>query len=794
VHSFPLTGVRRFLAALVVGFGLAMLLLLPQSATAGSPPNRLDDNRGNIATVAGEVLVQGLVSALCPICDVDVGGRVQDHPHVFNVFWDDDWNAHNPSSPSVGAINNTVSTITGSDYLDHANQYGVHRGGFDGSHQATACGGRPSGGVSFTDLLGWMTCEVQLPGTGVPYPDDNTVYALFMPEGATVTGAIGATCAPGGAFAFHAWSAAFTIEIEIVFPGIPVPVPTIQGYPFTVVPASCAIADTGFPVKNVTDGMSELFSHELAEATIDPFPPTGWIDNSKFDINNLPQVFSEGEPADICSGVGDVPTTSVRMASNGLLVAPYWSNADIACVPFGATFSLNETGLPGSVPHTATVDGATVTLPFSDQFEVGGSHSFSYPSPVSDPSPGTRWVTTDPGGSIVMPAAGFSDSAIYTREFLLTTNTDPASLAASDATLTPTGWHAEGSTVALTTDAIIPSGTDDRYRFDHWSGALFTSDRNTSIVMSSPKTATATYQLQHKIVFDQTGIDPGVTWHLVSVDAAPDPVATNVVGPYTRWVDHGATVTFTYESPVPGSPGTQYVFTTSTPLSPFVANAATTVIGNFKTQYLLTVNTSGLLTNLTHIVNGATLYGTATDASPLSIFLDKGTDLTGLNADANVDGAGGVQYFFQGFTPSPPATLLMPFTTTAVYKTMAQLIDEAIASGGISGPSANGVGNALKQKFAAIQHDMAAPHYNAALGALTAFINQTDAQCCTPAQGKEITAAMATTLKLDALLVYHNALCKGIVAAQIGPTAAANDYTYYSNLVSSLGGTVLPPC
>jgi hypothetical protein len=774
-------------------FSLVLVGAIPSQARAGAPPNRLDDNRGNIATVAGEVLVQGLVSALCPICSVDVGGRVQSSPQIENVYWDDNWNANNPSSPSRTTIDNFTSTIVGSSYLDHANQYGVHRGGFIGDDQSSSiCGTqRPSGGVSFISLLTWITCEVQLPGTGVPYPDANTVYSIFMPEGSTVTGAIGATCSSGGAFAFHAWSAAFTIEIKIIFPGIPVPVPTIQGYPFTVVPASCAIANTGFPIKNVVDGMSDLWSHELVEASTDPFPPTGWIDNSKFDINNLPQVFSEGEAGDICSSIGDVPTTPVRMAGNNLVVAPYWSNADNACVPLGATFNLNETGLPGTVAHTATLDGSTVTLPFSDNLELGGTHTFSYPSPVNDPSPGIRYVTTDPGGTVTLTGP-FSDTAAYTREFLLTTGTDPAFLAGSDATLTPTGWHAAGSTVPLTTDALIPSGSNDRYRFDHWAGSLNTTQRTTSILMDAPKTATATYQLQHKIVFDQSGIGSGVTWHLTSV-TTPNESSTNVVGPYTTWVDHGGTVSFVYESPVPGSAGTQYVFTGSTPSSPFVALAATTVIGNFKTQYLLTVNTSGLGANLTHIRNSGTELGTANDTSPLTVWLDAGTPLA-LDADANVDGAGGIQYFFQGFVPTPPATMTAPFTTTAVYETIAQLINDALASGGISGPSAHGVGNALKHKFGAIQHDMGTHHYNAALGTLKAFINQINAQCCTPSAGKEITSSLAKTLQLDALLVYHNALCKGLAAGEISAAKAANDYAYYSSLVSSLGGTVLPPC
>jgi len=67
-------------------------------------------------------------------------------------------------------------------------------------------------------------------------------------------------------------------------------------------------------------------------------------------------ILMSGEAADICSSAGDVPTPSVRL-TNGLLVAPYWSNADNACEPITHTFHLGETGLPLSVPHQATFDG-----------------------------------------------------------------------------------------------------------------------------------------------------------------------------------------------------------------------------------------------------------------------------------------------------------------------------------------------------------------------------------------------------------------------------------------------------
>ena len=89
-------------------------------------------------------------------------------------------------------------------------------------------------------------------------------------------------------------------------------------------------------------------SHEVIEAATDPNVVMGWIDNSKFDITNLTPLFTEGEAADICSSVGDVPTDPVRL-DNGIMVDTYWSNADNACVPFPtADLELTKTRQPRS--------------------------------------------------------------------------------------------------------------------------------------------------------------------------------------------------------------------------------------------------------------------------------------------------------------------------------------------------------------------------------------------------------------------------------------------------------------
>lgn len=74
--------------------------------------------------------------------------------------------------------------------------------------------------------------------------------------------------------------------------------------------------------------------------------------------------------------------------------------------------SLDEQGLPGSVPHRATLDGQTVSLPDSNvAVPYGSSHSYSFPAEVTDSS-GTVYFTTDRGFSGAV-TANITDTAVY---------------------------------------------------------------------------------------------------------------------------------------------------------------------------------------------------------------------------------------------------------------------------------------------------------------------------------------------------------------------------------------------
>jgi uncharacterized repeat protein (TIGR01451 family) len=323
------SNVRR-LAALTAVVAVALLTLVSAApAPGGTKPNRLDDNRGNLAA---QVAVNSFVSLppidllflpipiLLPPPIGPLTPRVLENPSIHNVFWDSDWNDHHSGDFSTDSIDAMTQKLVDSNYFDFAGQYDVGHASFDGSDTAggilNPCSSDPGSTTNFVDILFFIECETSLAPTGVPSPTagpfgGNDLYVVYLPKGTTIDNfGINKSCDGFGAYHFLGTTLTLLGGAQVTFAAIPL---------------DCA--------NNDPDQLSELVSHEVIEAATDPNVVMGWIDNSKFDLTNLTPLFTEGEAADICESIGDEPADPVRLDS-GILVAPYWSNADDACVPF----------------------------------------------------------------------------------------------------------------------------------------------------------------------------------------------------------------------------------------------------------------------------------------------------------------------------------------------------------------------------------------------------------------------------------------------------------------------------
>jgi hypothetical protein len=323
--------------------------------SAGTAPNLLDDNRG---VSANAVAVSAALTTLLGF-PVAVTGRVLGHPAIHNLYWDDNWDGHNPSTINSTHVDDFTKALVNSHYLDPASQYGVGSASYTGSHGSSLlCINRRPGAVTdFFSILAFVTCEVGgvnalagiplvqgLPAlTGLPSPDDNSLYVVYLPKGTNISTLGRNTCADFGAY--HFMSVVPEVKIIIIpIPPFTIPIPITQSFGFAVVPAECANSSMA--------GISTLASHEIIEGATDPLFGLGWINNSAFDVNNIVKIATQGEAADICSSVGQFPTSAFQLPS-GDTVVPYWSNRDNACVPLAPTTTLTI-GSPSKIGFTST--------------------------------------------------------------------------------------------------------------------------------------------------------------------------------------------------------------------------------------------------------------------------------------------------------------------------------------------------------------------------------------------------------------------------------------------------------
>lgn len=429
---------------------LVVPLLWAAPARAGSPPNLLDDNRGNVALAATEsgLFSLGLTLLGFPIdpfilvpVPVPLAGRVLS-PSIHNLFWDSDWNAHNPGAPTSGQLDAFTSVLVSSHYLDQAGEYGVGGASFSGSHGSSIfCPPpNPGGKAEFIEILHWVSCEVSfdpfspIPGlfpaiTGVPKADDNSLYVVYLPRETEVI--------EGGCdsfSAYHFFSAVPTVHFEVVpFPPFVVPIVGPQTFAFALVATKCNDAP-------LLDSITQSATHEIVEAATDPLVGLGWINDTVvtqgdllshiFDIfSNINIDLKVGEAADICQQGGTMtgppafqhPTEPVRLAASDsalgqtfITAASYWSNAFGTCVPFVPVtrLTIGSPKFPAGSASPFLTSATQLALDATD----GSGHGVASLSfrvfPTGTPPPP---FTVVPGGSTSFHVGG-PDGA-YTIEF-----------------------------------------------------------------------------------------------------------------------------------------------------------------------------------------------------------------------------------------------------------------------------------------------------------------------------------------------------------------------------------------
>jgi hypothetical protein len=217
---------------------------------------------------------------------------------------------------------------------------------------------------------------------------------------------------------------------------------------------------------------------------------------------------------------------------------------------------------------------------------------------------------------------GLDSSAVGS---VLSVNSIPKSFSNLPYTL----WKNTGSIIAYSYNPTVPSdATAKQFALKNVSGP------SSPITIAGPTTVTGYYRTQYQMVFNQTGVGNDFSGTIVTIDTTE--YGYNTL-PTNFWWDMGSTHTFVYQSTLlVTTSAKQYVWIGTSGLSTLQSDSITVtapgnLIGNYKTQYYLTVNSP---------------YDTPT---PTSGWFDDGNSITA-SVTSPWSGSTGTRYICTGWS------------------------------------------------------------------------------------------------------------------------------------------------
>jgi len=233
------------------------------------------------------------------------------------------------------------------------------------------------------------------------------------------------------------------------------------------------------------------------------------------------------------------------------------------------------------------------------------------------------------------------------------------------------GWYDEGTTAYATLDAgIVDHGNGTRRVFTHWSGDASGTNYTASdpIYMYQNKTAVASWKTQYSVVFDQTGLDGTAAGTVVTVNGV---ARTFIDLPFSMWVDSGIVISYFYSNVSSTTASKRFILTGVTgPTSPITITSPTTVTGNYKTQYKITFNQSGISPDFTGTAVTIDEKEYTINMLPVSFWWDSGSTHT---------------FAFQSPLAVTPNAKQYVWTSTAGLSTLQSGSITVSASGSVTG-------------------------------------------------------------------------------------------------------------
>ena len=229
------------------------------------------------------------------------------------------------------------------------------------------------------------------------------------------------------------------------------------------------------------------------------------------------------------------------------------------------------------------------------------------------------------------------------------------------------GWYNSGTTAFASLDrGIVASGPGERNVFTSWgtdaSGTNYAISND--IVMNGPKTALANWHTEYQVTFAQSGVDTDFAGTVITVNG----LNYDRDG-YSAWYDLGESVDYSYQNTLSVDGGKQYA-KTSSDASPLVVSSSITVVGSYKTQFLVTFAHSGLSNDATGTI--VTIEGNPAIYSdlPFNVWVDAFTGSLSYSYAPTVSSSTlGKQYVQTTIDSSPVTGLSGPVTIAGMFKT-----------------------------------------------------------------------------------------------------------------------------
>jgi hypothetical protein len=316
------------------------------------------------------------------------------------------------------------------------------------------------------------------------------------------------------------------------------------------------------------------------------------------------------------SGLSSAQSDTLTINTDGSVAGNYVvQNA----VTFGQTGV--DTDFTGTIVTVDSIAYTYITLPVSFWWDTCSSHIFSFSSPLAA-STGKQYMWTSTTGlsslqrySIFVSSAG-SVVGNYKTQYYLT-------VVSSYGTPSGQGWYDNNTTVYATLDVgSVDHENGTRRVFMGWGGDASGTDyaQSNPIVMNGPKTAVANWKTQYTVTFDHSGLDSSASGAVVTVNGS---LITYGQLPYTNWTDSGSSITYLYGNVSSSTTEKQFILVNVTGLpSPITVTSPVVVTGNYKTQYQITFNQTGVGFDFTTTVVTVDLNGYTVSSLPVSFWWD----------------------------------------------------------------------------------------------------------------------------------------------------------------------------